>query len=879
MILKEIQISRKRFQKNPNIYSMLPVMVVDVDFEPQMREVSNKEIEDYLGKIMPSLKDYIHTLNLSDDFKKAEDDVSHLELMGKITLALQNMAGSEVTFSTTRKIEEDSYHLVIQYKISDVASKALDYSLEIMDSIIDEKYKESEENIDRWISELKDIYERKKMGPSTEAIISAAESRNIPYDRTHSKYSLFSLGYGKGRKRIWGPVTSETSMIGADAATDKELTKKILSESGIPVPYGGVCNDQDDAVKMANEIGYPVLVKPLKGNHGRGVIGELENENDLRKAYEISRDFGNDILVEEFIEGKDYRFLIIDHKVVAVAERIPSHVVGDGESTIIELVEKKNEDPRRGDGHSDILTEIRLGAEEMFHLELLGLEKESILPEGKLIYLRTGGNLSTGGTAINVTQSVNRCLIDEVERASRAIDMDILGVDVIARDITKPPEKAGWYVIEINASPGLRMHIAPTNGKPIPAGEHLIEYLYPDGDGRIPIISITGTTGKTTTSRMVEWIFRNAGYRTGMAVTGGIYFDGECGLRGDTTGPWSAGVVLNNPLVEIAVLETARGGMIRDGLGFDECQVSVLTNIKEDHLGLDGIENLDDLFRVKSLILKATSKEGDCVINARDDFARKALERSNGKPILFSSLKDDRTKKFILEGYRVLVYTDKTLELYKDNELQSKWKVEDNPWLALDIPMHIENTLAALAASNSTGIPIKEGLGALKEFKMDEEMNPGRMNMFECGCQYFILDYAHNPISIEAVGKLTHKISNGQRAIVLAEPGDRGDDFLMNCGSTAEKWFDRIYITENPDIRRGREYGEISEIIRKGTENGKVIMDMDKAIKRAIKDSSSGTTIVFAGLDIGRDYLKKSCRSEDPDGKIRPLSFQDVLNG
>ena len=647
---------------------------------------------------------------------------------------------------------------------------------------------------------------------------------------------------------------------------DKDLTKRFLDQNGFPVPRGGVANSLEEAVEVAENLSFPLVVKPKGGNHGEGVVGDLRNKREVIGAYEIANKYSEKVIVEDYIDGDDYRFLVIDNELKAVAKREPAHVIGDGNSSIKELVEKVNKDPRRGEGHEKVLTKISLEKEELMTLSEQGYTVEDIPNKGEKVLLRTGGNLSTGGTSVNYSNKVHDSFKKIVERMSKILGMDIVGIDIIANDITIPSSEANWGVIEANTSPGLRMHLSPGIGESIPVGKEIIDYLYPKGDGRIPLIAITGTNGKTTVARMIEWVARNQEYTTGMTVTGGIYKNNERIVKGDTTGPWSANVVLNDPEIDFAVLETARGGILRRGLGFDRCNVGVVTNIGKDHLGVDNLQDKEDLFWIKSLILEATEKDGYCIINANDNYTERLIEKANGKPILFSTERNNLVNKHIEQQKTVFVHEKGSIYSYINDEKNHLTNVNDLPYLEGGAEMLIEDTLSTISACYSVGIKPKKTIESLKTFELDEEKNPGRMNKLQINDLKIVLDYAHNPDSLKALGEYANHLKAKRKIIVFTAPGDRRDDLIKECGEEMTEWFDEIIVTENPNpemnMMRGRNEGEISKLINegireKGKEPNSTYNNVENAVKHAIEITNPEDLLILADLDLTKEKLKK----------------------
>ncbi len=869
--MNDIQLVRTSFLRGPNVYALFPVMEAMVDLGPWENTPSSATFSRRLVELLPELKEHHCSEGRPGGFlRRLEMGTYPAHIIEHTCLALQTRAGAEVYFGKSRQKKGSLYTIVVEYVSEELAKMALSTAIQIVNGLLKDKLDLKEIKIAE--EGMKKIYQREKLGPSTQAIIDAAKKKNIPYARLDPELSLFTLGWGVYQKRIWASITSATSLLSSDIGRDKEMAKRILSANGIPVPYGETACSENEALAIASRImrgGKPVLLKPVSAHHGKGVMGNLVTEEEVKEAYRIASKYGPRVMVEEYVQGDDYRFLVVDGNVVAVAKRIPAHVVGDGCSTIKALVDKVNMDPLRGEGHESMLTRLRLGEEELRFLRQQGIDPEHVPDRGEIIFLRSGGNLSTGGTAENVTDMVHPSIKETVERAAKIIGLDVAGVDVIAEDITLPKDETKWAVIEINSSPGLRMHLSPTKGEPIPVGEHIVDYLFPGGNGRIPLVAITGTNGKTTTARMVNWIAMKEGFTTGLAVTGGIWIGGKKVAGGDTTGPWSARLVLNDPNVEFAVVETARGGILKRGLGFDRCLVSVVTNIGEDHIGVDGIESIDDIFWIKSVLVEATEKEGWCVINAGDRYACHLAERAKGKPIFFSTEVNDIISESIEKKTPVFLYEKKRRDTCFVAYINGKRVVlGDESELSFSVgdcrPL-IEDVLAALAASYATGIPLPKLFQNLSSFKLNEENNPGRMNLYHINGFTVLLDYAHNPEAIRAVGSYCSHLKGKRKIIVFAVPGDRTDELIKRCGMAAAEWFDIIVCTENRAILRGREPGEIAHLIGKGVEEAiktkttkyEIISDMDEALSFAMTVAEKGDVLAFVDLDLTKKDVKR----------------------
>ncbi len=862
--VKSVEIVDKRFFRGPNIHAMFPVVQITVDLGDLVDVPSTPEFAKNLEYLLPEIMDHTCSKGYEGGFvERLHEGTYPAHIIEHIAIAIQNSVGTKIFYGKSRRKEETLYDIVMEYEVEELAVLAIDEAIYIFNELIrkDKDIDDIKKIVEEILEDAEYAFQRGKLGPSTKAILEAAKRRDIPFNRVHDNYSLFSVGWGKNRRMIWGPVTSDTSIIGSDLSKEKDICKDVLWNYGFPVPRGRLCRTQKEVLKEAERICYPVVLKPVDGHHGEGVLVNLKNEEELKEGYEITKETSSDVLVEQYLEGDDFRFLLIGNKVVGVARRIPAHVVGDGVSNIKKLVEIENQRPERGEGHAYVLTELELGEEELMCLKRHGVGPNYIPSEGEIIYLREVGNISTGGTAEDYTDITHPTIKRKLERISKLFNLDLMGIDIIAENITLPADNMRWGIIEVNTSPGLRMHIAPSDGNPIPVGDHIIENMYPEGNGRIPLIAITGTNGKTTTARLIEWIARSEGFDTGLAVTGGIYANGELIEEGDTTGPWSAKMVLQNPDVDFTVLETARGGIVKRGLGFDKCSVGVITNIGKDHIGCDGIEDKEDIFWVKSIVTESVSLDGFSVINANDEFAERLMERARGRNVLFSTKRNDLIDEHIQKKGISFIYENDSLVAYIDRYPVYLSDVNTIPYLMGGAEMMVENTLAAIAAAYSSGISLISIIDALKSFELSEEMSPGRLNTVELGPIPIILDYAHNPDAIRGLGEYSTHLESDKNILVFAGVGDRGNDALKEYGKEAAKWFDEIIITENRTQLRGRKIGDMVEHIYHGVSSigkeAEIIIDHEKALTRALNKAEIGDTVFVVDLDLTSEDIQK----------------------
>ncbi|KAJ48894.1 cyanophycin synthetase, partial [Clostridium tetanomorphum DSM 665] len=715
----------------------------------------------------------------------------------------------------------------------------------IINSIINKK----NFNIKEYILRLKEVLREEELGPSTLAIIGEAKNKNLPVIRI-GEGSMFQIGYGSTSKMIEATISSNTSGLSIDIACDKLLTKKILFNQYIPVTEGDEIKNTIQMLLEAERLGYPVVIKPRYGNQGKGVFVNLRNEKELMNAYKtVSKDY-KDIIIEKYIEGNDYRVCVVDYEVVAVSERIPPYVIGDGNSSIIQLIYRMNFDERRGEGHEKPLTKIKINEELVNYVWKNSYSLNSIPKKGEKIFLRENANLSTGGLAIDCTEKICKENIEICKRAAMAVGLDICGIDICCTDISKPIDGA---IIEVNAAPGIRMHEYPCEGNKRNVAGAIVNMLFKNIENQIPVISITGTNGKTTTTRLVSYVLSLAGYKTGMTTTGGIYINNTCIDKGDTTGYESALTVLTNKEVEVAVLETARGGIIKKGLAYDLADVGIITNITSDHLGINNINTLEELAFVKALVIEAVKDNGYSVLNADDKMSMSILDRAKGNIIMFSNNKDNTYLRKNVEngGYGIYAFDD-FIYVEGDGSISPIIKISDiKITLGGILKCNIENAMCACAALVALGVDYSIIRKGMENFYPNEEYNPGRFNLYNIGDVTVILDYGHNiegyKAAIEGVKKLDYKRLIG----IVGVPGDRNDDNIIEIGKISGQNFDYIYIKEDKD-KRCRKEGEVSELIRKGVlessfnnKNINIILDEVSALKEALKNSRKGDLIIM----------------------------------
>lgn len=850
-----------------NIYSHRPCIKMEVDLEG-FKDIPSKDIcgfNDKILELLPGLKK--HRCGIDEDMgfvKRLEEGTFLAHICEHIIIELQNILGIEVSYGKAREIEGDNYYIVYECKYKNTAIEAGNIAIKIINSIITK----NELRLESELNKLNNIFNREKLGPSTYSIVNAAKKNNIPFIRIGEK-SIFQLGYGKTSKIIEATIGNDTKCISVDIACDKYLTKEILKNQCIATPLGEIINNPMDMLIKANKIGYPVVIKPRYGNQGKGVFANLKSEEELIHAYKILSKKYKDIIIEKHIEGKDYRICLVDYKVVAASERIPPYIIGDGKSTIKDLVQELNKDPKRGEGHEKPLTRIKIDLNLINNISKMGFNINSVPKKGERVFLRENANLSTGGIAIDCTDLICDKNIKVFERASKAIGLDICGIDVCCTDISKPIDGA---IIEINAAPGIRMHEFPYRGKRRDVSGAIVNMIFKDIRHQVPLISVTGTNGKTTTTRLIAHIFQLAGYKTGFTSTGGIYIDGNIIDKGDTTGYNSALTLLTNKEVEAIVLETARGGIIKKGLAYDLADVGVITNITSDHLGLNGINTLEDLAYVKSLVGEAVKDDGYVVLNADDEMSMKIINRIKSNLILFSKDKNNKfIRKYLNKGCIAIYVHENSIYIEKDNKINSLISI-DNIKITLKgkLDYNIENAMAACAVGIAMGINPIYIRKAMEGFKLDENYIPGRFNVYSFKGRTIILDYGHNSEGYNAVIKGAKKLKYNRLIGIIGAPGDRNDEHLVKLGNISGENFDYIYIKEDKN-NRTRKKGEVAELLNKGVldagfkeDNIKIILEEEKALKEAINCSKEGDLIImfFEEFEPLLNIVKKEIRDE-----------------
>ena len=805
----------------PNVHAKLPLIRLTVDLH-RRAATPVSEYADVLHPLFDHLPGLAsaraETGEVLVERLRAPD--CHLgELMAQVAVALQNRAGAPAEAAFSRQSgHPDEVEVLYGYESEEVGIEAGEVARSIILELIAPREGDGLD-IAEAIDDFDHFASRRSLGPSALALVRAAEARDIPWIRLNDA-SLIQVGQGKYQKRIEAALTSQTSHTAVEIASDKELCTRLLSDLGLPVPKQYHVRDAQDAVEAANHIGYPVVVKPVDGNHGRGVSVNLRTDDEVADAFEIAAGEGSGVVVESMIQGDDHRLLVIDGKLVAAARRMPGHVVGDGTHTIAELVEQVNRDPRRGAGHENMLTRLELDDAADRLLKDKGYDDATVPPEGEVVFLRKTANLSTGGTAIDVTDVIHPDNLLMAERAIRAVGLDIGGVDFLTTDITRSFRDTGGAICEINAGPGMRMHIAPSEGKGRDVGGAVMDMLFPSGTpSRIPIAALTGTNGKTTTARMLAHVLKMAGFVVGQTSTDAVYVDGNVTVKGDMTGPKSAGMVLRDPLVDLAVIETARGGIVRAGLGYRYCDVGAVLNVTSDHLGLGGVETVQELADVKRLVVEVAK---DCaVLNADNEYTLKMASYSPARHIAYVTRNPDHplVREHIRLGKRAVVLEqgvngDQIAIYDHGNQLPLMWTHLIPATVEGKALHNVENAMFTTAMAYALGLTLDQIRTGLRTFDNSFFQSPGRMNIFDEHGFRVILDYGHNEAAVGAMVDLVERLNPlGRRIVCVTCPGDRRDEDIRAIAGKVAGHFDH-YLCHSDDNPRGRAPDEVPRLLR-----------------------------------------------------------------
>ncbi|MEX2202800.1 MAG: cyanophycin synthetase [Actinomycetota bacterium] len=885
----DLKIVETQIFRGPNYWSYDPCVRLLVDLGALEDWPSNTipGFVEGLLSMLPGVGEHSCSLGKRGGFRERLQEGTWVGHVAEhVSIELQRESGAQVYRGKTRGAGEPGrYNVIFGYWEERVGLEAGKLAVRLVNHLVAPK---PEFDFLAELERLILLAERRAFGPSTQAILDEAASRDIPFIRLNER-SLVQLGWGKYQQRIRATMTSKTSSLAVDIAGDKDMTRRLLHAAGLPVPRGELVRTDDEAVNAAKRIGFPVVTKPFDGNHGRGVALELRSDRDVRQGFKraLKESRGGLVVVESFVTGQDYRVLVVGGKMVAVAERVPAHVIGDGEHTVAELAQITNEDPRRGIGHEKVLTKIKVDEAAVALVKKQGFAMDDVPPEGAFIKLVSTGNMSTGGISIDRTWEAHEENVEIAEEAARVVGLDVAGIDFLAPDITKPVRETGGAIVEVNASPGFRMHTHPTEGEPQYVAKDVVDLLFPPGTpARIPIIAVTGSNGKTTTVRMIANIFKGMGHSIGFTTTDGIYIDERLVKRADASGPKSAQMVLQNPRVDLAVFETARGGILREGLGYGKNDVAVVLNVTGDHLGLRGIDTLEQLAAVKQVIVEAVPKTGWAVLNADDPLVVEMRRACSGSVILFSMQeKNELIERWVRRGRKAVVL--------EKSALGEKMVIRDGrrtmpiAWIHT-LPatfegrarMMVQNAMAAAAAAHAAGAHLHDIRQGLRSFTTSIYQAPGRLNVFDLDGVKVVIDYAHNPAGLETLGefieKLTHDAPSGGRphrssgranlrVAVVATAGDRRDDDMRQLGRVAARYFDDVIIREDRHAR-GRPPGQTAQLIEEGVReaisqgaragNVEVVLDEMEATRMAIDRSRPGDLVVLC-VDYATEVYKE----------------------
>ncbi|GAB4380341.1 MAG: cyanophycin synthetase [Elainellaceae cyanobacterium] len=897
-----MKILKTQTLRGPNYWSIRykKLIVIRLDLEG-LADVPTNEIPDFyegLVEILPSLIEHHCSPGVRGGFLSRVREGTMLgHVIEHVALELQNLVGMGVSFGRTRETATPGVHQVIFEYVDEQAGRyAARAAVRLCQSVIDiGRYPQDE--LEQDLKDLRDFSQQAALGPSTENIVREAEIRNIPWMQLGAR-ALIQLGYGVYQKRLQATLSGQTGILGVELACDKEGTKRVLHDAGVPVPRGTVIYYLDELEQAIEDVGgYPIVIKPLDGNHGRGITINIDSWDLAEDAYDAAKAVSKGVIVERYYTGRDHRVLVVNGKVVAVAERVPAHVVGDGRQTIADLIEETNRDPRRGTGHDNILTRIELDRTSWELLERQGYDLDTVLSQGEICYLKATANLSTGGIAIDRTDVIHPENIWLCQRVAKIIGLDIAGIDVVTPDISKPLRDVDGVIVEVNAAPGFRMHFCPSEGIPRNVAEPVLDMLFPPGmPTRIPILAITGTNGKTTTTRLLAHIMKQTGQTVGYTTTDGIYIGGYLVEKGDTTGPQSARVILQDPTVEVAVLESARGGILRSGLGFEECDIAIVLNVAADHLGIGDIDTVEDLAHLKSVVAETARPNGYAILNADDPLVAAMAKRVKAQVAYFSMHPDNELiRTHSQQGGLAAVYENGYLSILKgDWTLRIEQAVHVPLTMGGRAPFMIANALAASLAAFAHGIKIEDIRTALATFQPSAGQTPGRMNLFNLGEFHAMVDYAHNPHSYEALGKFVLNWP-GERIGVIGGPGDRRNEDFVTLGQLSTHMFDRIIVKEDDDTR-GRPRGDAAALIHQGLEQGnqqvpyETILDETTAINTALDRAPKGSLVVILPESVSRAIQliearnpKPSLSIPDPNSVINststPLDVSTATNG
>lgn len=842
----------------PNYWSVkrhrLVVMQLDIK---ELETQPTNEINGFYRRIKKSFPGlYDHYCSEGEPggfFRRVQRGTWMGHVIEHIALELQILAGLDVGFGRTRGTgSRGVYDVVFEYIDEHSGLLAAEKAVSVARHLIDG----STINVERHVNEIRKTNLRNMPGPSTSSLLREAEIRDIPYIKLED--STYQLGYGCRQKKIEATITSSSSLMAVELADDKEACRNRFNEMSIPVAEGGVVDSAAELKDLVDRIGFPLVAKPVSGNHGRGVTTNIQTLEEAEKAFSSASDISGNVIVERHIPGNDYRLLTVDNKLVAAAKRTPAHVEGDGKSTIQQLIDNVNRDPSRGEGHEKVLTNITIGESAKAILSGKGYTPDTVLPDGEILYLDHTANLSRGGTAEDVTDRVHPEVAAMAERISSVIGLDVCGIDIMATTLEQPLNETGGVILEVNAAPGFRMHLSPAKGESRNVASPVFDMLFPRGNkSRIPIIAVTGTNGKTTTTRLISHIMRRSGRSVGSTTTDGIYINGKRMMKGDCGGPLSAEFVLKDPTVDTAVLECARGGILRSGLGFDRCDVGVVTNVSSDHLGISGINDLSQMAKLKAVVPESVHSGGYAVLNADDERVYDMQNNIRCNIVLFSmNPLSPHVKTHCEAGGICVVYDDPNIRILDGDTSHIMADVENMPLsYGGQAEFMIENILAATAVVYTQGISPENIEKSLNSFRPSPEQTPGRMNLFNFEDYDVLVDYAHNSAGMTAINKFLDSSTYSYKIGVVSGIGDRRKQDSLEIGRLAAEMFDKVIIREDADLR-GREPGEATEIIKQGIANSscnpsvKSISDEIEALNFAMENALPDSLIIHCAENV-----------------------------